>query len=140
MTIFITIAFISTVIFWARDAWELSKKEYEEDKKNKNRRNTNIDVKWTKKETWWTKRTLSLFFQPKHSVYWRWKHGRINFWACYCSITRREWRVVCNKRAKTNTRLYFFTSQWWGSLTGPFWFTIKTWCIMKRYISRMGRR
>lgn len=45
MTIFITIAFISTVIFWARDAWELSKKEYEEDKKNKNRRNTNIDVK-----------------------------------------------------------------------------------------------
>jgi hypothetical protein len=45
MTIFITIAFISTFICWARDAWELSKKEYEENKKKKNRRNMNIDIK-----------------------------------------------------------------------------------------------
>lgn len=45
MTIFITIAFISIVIYWARDAWELTKKEYEEDKKKKNRRNMNIDIK-----------------------------------------------------------------------------------------------
>lgn len=45
MTILITIAFIATFIFWAKDAWELTKKEYEEDTKRKIRRNTNIDVK-----------------------------------------------------------------------------------------------
>jgi hypothetical protein len=45
MTIFITIAFISTFICWARDAWELTKKEYEEDKKRKIRRHINIDIK-----------------------------------------------------------------------------------------------
>ena len=45
MTIFITIAFILTLVCWAKDAWELTKMEYEEDKKNKNRRNMNINIK-----------------------------------------------------------------------------------------------
>lgn len=45
MTVLITITFIATFIFWAKDAWELTKKEYEEDTKRKIRRNTNIDVK-----------------------------------------------------------------------------------------------
>lgn len=45
MTVFITITFIATFIFWARDAWELTKKEYEENEKKRNRRNINIDVK-----------------------------------------------------------------------------------------------
>lgn len=45
MTVLITITFIATFIFWARDAWELTKKEYEEAEKKKIRRNINIDVK-----------------------------------------------------------------------------------------------
>lgn len=45
MTVFITITFIATFIFWAKDAWELTKKEYEEDTKRKIRRNIDIDVK-----------------------------------------------------------------------------------------------
>ena len=45
MTVLMTITFIATFVFWAKDAWELTKKEYEEDKKKKIRRNTNIDVK-----------------------------------------------------------------------------------------------
>lgn len=45
MVVLITITFIATFIFWAKDAWELTKKEYEEDTKRKIRRNTNIDVK-----------------------------------------------------------------------------------------------
>lgn len=45
MTVLITITFIATFVFWAKDAWELTKKEYEEDKKKRNRRNMNIDIK-----------------------------------------------------------------------------------------------
>jgi hypothetical protein len=45
MTVLITIAFILTFVCWAKDAWELTKKEYEEDTKRKIRRNTNIDIK-----------------------------------------------------------------------------------------------
>lgn len=75
MTVLITITFIATFVFWAKDAWELTKKEYEEDKKKRNRRNMNIDIKWTKERDYlWTKRTLSLFFlslHAKHGILWR---------------------------------------------------------------------
>lgn len=45
MGILITITFILTFVCWAKDAWELTKKEYEEVEKKKIRRNTNIDIK-----------------------------------------------------------------------------------------------
>lgn len=45
MATLLFIIFIITVGCWVHDAWQLTKIEYEEDTKKKNRRNANIDVK-----------------------------------------------------------------------------------------------
>lgn len=45
MATLLFVIFITIVICWGYDAWQLTKIEYEEDAKKKNRRNTNIDVK-----------------------------------------------------------------------------------------------
>jgi hypothetical protein len=45
MAILLFIIFVIIVGCWAYDAWQLTKIEYEEDTKNKNRRSMNIDIK-----------------------------------------------------------------------------------------------
>lgn len=45
MTILLFIIFVIAVSCWVYDAWQLTKIEYEEAEKKKNRRNMNIDIK-----------------------------------------------------------------------------------------------
>lgn len=45
MATLLFIIFIITVGCWAYDAWQLTKIEYEEAEKKKNRRSMNIDIK-----------------------------------------------------------------------------------------------
>lgn len=45
MTVLLFIIFVITVGCWAYDAWQLTKIEYEEDAKRKNRKKMNIDIK-----------------------------------------------------------------------------------------------
>jgi hypothetical protein len=45
MTTLLFIIFVIIVGCWMHDAWQLTKIEYEEDAKNKNRRSMNIDIK-----------------------------------------------------------------------------------------------
>lgn len=45
MTTLLFIIFVITVGCWVHDAWELTRKEYEEAEKKKNRRSMNIDIR-----------------------------------------------------------------------------------------------